>query len=267
LGEPDEPASRYELPADKRGTAYHEILHDFYDTLYHQNLTHTLFDAGVAQYMEKSIAKFYTPTSYLAFGIYPVVWEMILEDIHHKLTDFAIQDVSQLGAFTPAIFEQEAVGALKKDLPIKLRGIIDRVDIDTTTHTFYVVDYKSTRKGAGKLAQEFFTELILQPFVYLLLTPSLPQLQEYSPAGACLLAIRSYKKSELTAEEFEKMYPQACAFLTRLTDLIKQGTFFINPSDLCAYCPYSMLCRKDAFKPLLRARKSAQQRALEEARS
>ena len=62
------------------------------------------------------------------------------------------------------------------------------------------------------------------------------------------------------------MHAKACAFLTRLTDLIKQGTFFMSPSELCMYCPYGMLCRKDAFKPLLRARKSAQLRALEEAR-
>lgn len=85
-------------------------------------------------------------------------------------------------------------------------------------------------------------------------------------AGACLLAISPYKKSELSAQDFQAMHAQACAFLTRLTQLIKQGTFFINPSDLCAYCPYSMLCRKDAFKPLLRSRKSAQARTLEEAR-
>lgn len=266
LGEPEEPASRWELPADKRGSAYHEILHDFYETLLRQHLTHTLLETGVAQYIEKSIAAFYTPGSYLAFGIYPVVWEMILENIRQKLTAFATQDVQELGAFTPSIFEQEVSAQYIEGVPVKLRGIIDRIDVDPVAKTFYVVDYKSTRKGAGKLAQEFFTQLILQPFVYLLLAPGLPQLKQYRAAGACLLAISSYKKSELTDAEFEAMHDKACAFLTRLTDLIKHGTFFMNPSDLCMYCPYSMLCRKDAFKPLLRVRKSAQLRALEEAR-
>ncbi len=266
LGEPDEPASRHELPADKRGSAYHEILHDFYETLLHQNLTHHLFEAGVATYMEQSISKFYTPKSYEVFGIYPVVWEMILENIREKLTAFAVQDVKQLGTFTPSIFEQDVAAQLGADLPIKLRGIIDRVDVDTSAHTFYVVDYKSTRKGSGKLAQDFFTQLILQPFMYLLLAPTLAQLKNYRLAGACLLAISPYKKSELTDHEFEAMHAKACAFLTRLTDLIKHGTFFMNPSVLCTYCPYGLLCRKDAFKPLLRVRKSAQLRALEEAR-
>lgn len=265
LGEPDEPASRCELPADKRGSAYHEILCDFYQTLLQKNLTHHLFEDGVAQYMAQSMAKFYTSRSYRAFGIYPVVWEMILENIRQKLTDFAMQDITQLDAFTPAVFEQE-VSAKCPNLPVKLRGIIDRVDVNPAAHTFYVVDYKSSRKGSGQLVQDFFTQLILQPFVYLLLAPQLPQLKGYRMAGACLLAISPYKKSELSAQDFQAMHAQACAFLTRLTQLIKQGTFFINPSDLCAYCPYSMLCRKDAFKPLLRSRKSAQARTLEEAR-
>ncbi len=264
LGEPDEPASRCELPADKRGSAYHEILHDFYQTLLEKNLTHTLFDDAVATYMAQSITKFYTPRSYRAFGIYPVVWEMILENIRQKLTDFATQDVAQLGPFTPTVFEQE-VSATFPDLPIKLRGIIDRVDVDPAARTFYVVDYKSSRKGS-KLAQDFFTQLILQPFVYLLLAPQLPQLQGCHPAGACLAVISPYKKNELSAQDFQAMHAKACAFLTRLTDLVKHGTFFMNPSELCTYCPYTLLCRKDAFKPLLRARKSAQAHALEEAR-
>ncbi len=266
LGEPDEPASRHELPADKRGTAYHEILHDFYQTLLRQQLTHQLFDTGVVRYIEQSIAKFYTPQSYKTFGIYPVVWEMILENIREKLTAFAAQDVKELGSFTPCIFEREVSADVCTDLPIKLRGIIDRIDIDEAARAFYVVDYKSSRKGSGKLVQDFFTQLILQPFVYLLLAPTLTQLKDYCPAGACLLAIHPYKKSELTGNEFEAMHAKACAFLTRLADLIKHGTFFMNPSELCTYCPYGMLCRKDAFKPLLRARKSAQLRSLEETR-
>ena len=266
LGDPDEPASRCELPADKRGSVYHEILRDFYQTLLKKNFTHTLFEDGVAHYIRQSIAKFYTPRSYRAFGIYPVVWEMILENICQKLTDFATKDVAQLGAFTPTLFEQEVSATQATGLPIKLRGIIDRVDVNHAAKTFYVVDYKSTRKGSNKLAEEFFTQLVLQPFVYLRLASCLPSLKGYHAAGACLLAISQYKKSELTGEEFEGMFPQAMAFLTRLTDIVKHGTFFINPSELCAYCPYRMLCRKEAFKPLLRARKSAQARALEEAR-
>lgn len=266
LGEPEEPASRQELPADKRGSAYHEILKDFYQTLQAQGLTHTLFEQGAREYMEQSIAKFYTEDSYKRFGIYPVLWEMILENMRLKLTDFIAEDLKNLGTFTPEIFEYTAKAEPTEQLPFRLCGIIDRIDVDKERKQFFVADYKSTRKGSGKLSADIFTQLILQPFIYVILAQTLAQLKGYTSAGSGLLAISKYKKIELSTAEFEAVYDKVCGFLGRLTDLIKAGTFFISPSDLCTYCPYALLCRKDAFKPLLRARKSAAYKALEEAR-
>ena len=266
LAEPDEPASRYELPADKRGSGYHEILQYFYQTLYEKHLTHALLDAGGAQLLAQSIARVYTPQSYQLFGIYPVVWEMILEQIRQKLTDFVTQDLKQLGDFTPAIFEQAVSRQPTDQLPIKLRGIIDRIDVNENQQKFYVVDYKSTRKGSGKLVSDLFTQLILQPFIYVLLAQEIPALKGYTSAGSCLLTIANYKKTELSVAEFEAIHSKACHFLCQLTGLIKQGTFFINPSDGCTYCPYALLCRRDAFKCLQRARKNKAFEQLEEAR-
>ncbi len=266
LGEPDKLASRHELAADKRGSSYHAILQDFYQILYQQHLTHTLFDVGVEKYITQSIARVYTKNSYRLFGIYPVVWELILETISKKLTDFVVEDLKNLGNFTPSLFEQTVCAEPTEKLPIKLRGIIDRVDIDEVHKQFYIADYKSSRKGSGKLVSDIFTHLILQPFVYVLLAKQLPQLKDYTAAGSCLLAIANYKKTELSAEQFVEIFPKACALLVGLCELIKQGKFFICPSDLCAYCPYGQLCRKDAFKPLLRARQSQAFATLEELR-
>ncbi|MBR2082331.1 MAG: exodeoxyribonuclease V subunit gamma [Elusimicrobiaceae bacterium] len=266
LGEPDEPASRHELAADKRGSVYHEILQDFYQTLYEKKLTHTLFDTGVTAYMEQSISKFYTPSSYKLFGIYPVVWELILENICEKLTDFAKEDIKNTNDFTPTVFEQEVSIEPTAEFPVKLRGIIDRIDVREATQEFYVVDYKSSRKSSGGLVRDLFKQLLLQPFIYVLLAKTLPQLRGYQSAGSCLLAIGKYQKAELSSEEFAAIYDKARNFLIQLTQLIQTGSFFMCPSDLCKYCPYTLLCRKDAFRPLLRSRKSAQLRALEEAR-
>ena len=264
LGEPDKPASRHELSADKRGSGYHAILQDFYQTLQAQHVTHALFDTGAEKYIAQSIARIYTPNSYQLFGIYPVVWELILETISAKLTDFVTEDLKNLGDFTPAFFEQTVSAEPTAALPIKLRGIIDRIDVNDARKQFYIADYKSSRKGSGKLVSDIFTHLILQPFIYVLLAKQLPQLKDYTSAGSCLLAIANYKKAELSAAEFEEIFPKACALLVGLCALIKQGQFFICPSDLCTYCPYSQLCRKDAFKPLLRARQSQTFATLEE---
>ncbi|MBP5617142.1 MAG: exodeoxyribonuclease V subunit gamma [Elusimicrobiaceae bacterium] len=266
LGEPEEPLSRHELPADLRGTAYHEVLNDFYQILLTQQLPHTLSRPQVEVYLTRALAAHYTPTSYKVFGIYPVIWEMILEDLHQKLADFIEEDLQNLGPFTPSRFEWKVQTEPTEQLPLHLYGIIDRVDIDESAKAFRIVDYKSSRKGTAHLDQDFFTHLIFQPFLYTYMAGMQPALASYQSAGACLLAIASYKKSDLSPEEYRAMYPRAVSFLKQLIGLIEEGSFFVNPSSACTYCPYGLLCRRDAFKTLLRARKSRACQELEEAR-
>ncbi len=265
LGQPEEPASRCELAANTQGTLYHQVLQDFYQTLYQKKLTHNLFDEAAAHYLAESFDKFYNISSYKNFGIYPVVWELILENLKHTLTAFVQQDLKNLGTFTPTFFEQEVSSDLGPELPLKLRGIIDRIDVNTNSKQFYVVDYKSTRKST-RLTEDIFTQLILQPFVYVLLAHTIQELVDYTSAGSCLLTIAKYKKTELSTQDFGNIYKRVCALLVQLARQIQNGIFFMNPSDKCRYCPYGLLCRKDAFKPLLRARKSKPFAKLEEVR-
>lgn len=266
LKEPEEPFNRGQLPADKQGSAYHKILQTFYQTLLRQGLTHDLFATGVAQYIRQALLQQYPPDSYKRFGIYPVVWELIVERMLEKLTDFATQDVAALGSFIPAYFEVEVGCEPTAQLPLRLRGYIDRIDVDAGAKQFCIADYKSARKLPADLAKALFTDLIFQPFIYLLLADQWPTLRGYSPAGAYLLSVTKYTKRVLSAQQWEGIRPAAQNFLIRLVDLLKQGTLFICPSDLCSYCPYAMLCRKDAFKPLLRAQKSALAKELQEQR-
>lgn len=266
LGEPEEPASRQSLPPNKQGTAYHEILKEFYQTLVESGQLGNLFDEGVAQHMQRVLSRYYTADSYRAFGIYPVVWEIILENIRQKLSAFAVQDVHQLGTLVPHYFEQEVTLEPTEKLALRLRGIMDRVDVDPTAKQFRVADYKSTRKGTANLAKDFFTRLVFQPILYIVMARALTQLKNYEAAGSCLLSIDPYSKRDLSAEEFAAAFPRACELLEQLVQYVKTGTFFMCPGEICTYCPYHLLCRKDAFKPLLRAQKSAQHAALEEAR-
>ena len=267
LGEDDQPLSRHELSADRKGSAYHEILNDFYEELYQKHLTHELFDQGAEEYLLRALEKHYTADSYRVFGIYPVIWEMILENIREKLTAFVQADLKELGDFTPCKFETEVSAPPTEELPIRLRGFMDRLDINEKDKTFFVVDYKSSTKGTQNLAADMFKYLIFQPFIYVFIALHLEELKKYVSAGSCLLTIQpSYKKRVLSPAQFEEMRLRACQFLKQITDQIREGKFFICPSDLCAFCPYSTLCRKDSFASLLRARKSKESRALEEAR-
>ncbi len=266
LGEPDEPLSRQELPANTRGTAYHEILKLFYQHLADQKLTRELFAAGAAEYIRQTVRHYYPADSYKRFGIYPIVWELIVENMFSKLTDFVTQDLATLGAFVPSYFEVEVSEEPTPQLPLRLHGYVDRIDIDPAAKQFCIADYKSSRKLPTDLSEALFTDLIFQPFLYGLLAQQLPALNGYAYSGSYLLSVSKYAKRMLTDGEWQAQRPAAQAFFTRLAGLIKQGTLFICPSQLCAYCPYAMLCRKDAFHPLLRAQKSVQVHALQEAR-
>ena len=267
LEEPDEAYSRRELSPDKRGTAYHEVMQDFYQELLRSGLTHELFDTGVAEYIDRALAKHYTLQSGQKFGIYPLVWEMILEEMRAQLTAFAQADVKALGAFVPSYFEREFSKLRVEDVPFALGGIIDRIDVNETEKTFAVADYKSSKKGVNDPATTFFVHLIFQPFLYLLAAEKLPQLAGYKATGACLLSIRpKYGRIGLSAEQAAALRPAATAFLRKLAEIVKSGTFFLNPGKLCTYCAYSRFCRKDSFTCLMRARKSAVSQSLEEMR-
>ena len=259
--------SRWELGADKCGQVYHKVLEDFYRELKRLGLTQDLFDSGIADYLDKALSKHFTLQSYRNFGIYPVVWELILAQIRQRLTAFVQEDINTLGKFIPSFFEKEFANLPVPELPFKLCGIIDRIDVNPDEKTFFIADYKSSRKGTKDLAQSFFTHLIFQPFLYALAAQQLPELTGFSLQGACLLAInKGYERKDLSASEIAAMQKRAFDFLTLLANTVKQGTFTLNTSDLCTYCPYNTLCRKDHFACLVRARKSANIQQIEEAR-
>lgn len=269
LREKDEVFSREELAPDLRGTAYHEILMDYYQNLYEEGLAEQLFPSALQERLEKSLNKKYDAQSYKRFGIYPVIWELILKDIHDKLADFVVKDAGHLGPYAPGVFETqfEKIYPLSPELKIKLKGIIDRIDVDAKNKTFRVIDYKSGKRGGKDLAADMFKRVILQPFIYLVLAQNEKPTQGLAPDGAALLSInKGYDRQELTQEGFEAVRPRADRFLSLLMDLVRRGRFFINPGDHCEYCPYAAVCRKDAFRTLLRARHAPDSRALEEAK-
>lgn len=267
LADTEDPLSRQELSPDRRGTLYHEILKDFYSELYQDKCTHDLFDSAILERLEHVWRAHCRLEDYRLFGLYPVVWDLIMQDIYAKLSAFVLEDLHELGSFTPARFEMPVTAPATDEIPFKLRGIIDRVDLDEASKTFRVADYKSSRKGTQNLASDLFKHLLFQPFLYVWIAAHLPEFKSYQSAGSCLLSInKGYERREMTASAFEDIRPRACEFFNLLAKLIEEGTFFLCPSDLCQYCPYATICRRDSFKSLLRARKCTVAQQLEEAR-
>ncbi len=269
LREKDEVLSRSELAPDLRGTAYHQILMDYYQKLYQEGFTGQLFDSALTQRLDAAVARHYTAQSYKQFGIYPVIWQLLLKDLRDKLADFVVKDAQHLEGYIPSIFETpfEKIYALSPTLQIKLKGIIDRIDINAAQGTFRVLDYKSGRHGGKDLAAEMFKKVILQPFIYLILAAQQPQTQGLQSDGAALLSInKGYSRQELSQAGFEAIRPRAEQFIALLMSWVQKGSFFISPGEHCLYCPYAAICRKDAFRARLRAAHAPQNHALQEAK-
>ena len=79
LGEPEEALSRQELAPNLRGSAYHEVLAAFYGELVKTGALHQLFADGLRAQLKKTLFSLYPPNAYKRFGIYPVIWDLILE--------------------------------------------------------------------------------------------------------------------------------------------------------------------------------------------
>ena len=269
LKELDDALSRSEMAANLRGIAYHEILMQYYQYLLEQGLVGQLFDSALQAQLDRAILAHYTPASYKTFGIYPVIWDLILTDIHDKLSAFVQKDAEQLGDYVPSIFETqfEKVYAPSKNLQLKFKGVIDRIDVDREHKTFRIMDYKSSRHGGKDLAADMFKHVILQPFIYLILAQDATCTQGLTADGAVLLNInKGYARQELTATRFDTVKERAAQFFILLSQLILKGQFFINPTEHCQYCPYTTICRKDSFHSLLRARHAVLASQLEEAK-
>ena len=259
---------RDQLAANTRGNMYHEVLEHFYQRLLQLGITHDVFDSGVEKYIDET-AQTVLPQSYQPLGLYPVIWEMLREEITNLLKDFARKDVAALGPFTPTYFEQEFPPVSIEGFPFRLHGKIDRIDIDNEGKQFRVIDYKSSKKGTADLIATFFKERIFQPFLYVLAAGQLKQLNGYTSAGSYLLSFKDgssvgYKVQRLSAEEWQAMYPKALALFNLLAQFIQQGTLILRTSDECKYCPYDRICRRDSFACLMRARRSTPSKALEE---
>ncbi len=269
LKEPEDVFSRSELAPNLRGNIYHKVLMDYYGRLYREGLTGQLFDSALEERLLESLNKHYDYTSYKWFGIYPVIWELIWDDMRAKLSDFVVQDAQHLEGFIPQIFETlfEKIYSPSPEVSVKLKGVVDRIDIDCKNKRFRVLDYKSSISGKKDLAEVMFKQVILQPFLYLILAHNQPQTDGLSADGAALLAInKGYARQELTQAGFEAVSAKASDFFTLLIKLICEGCFFINPSAHCQYCPYQRICRKDNFRSVLRARFAPEFQYLQEAK-
>ncbi len=149
---------------------------------------------------------------------------------------------------------------------VKIRGLVDRVDIDKNKKTFEIVDYKSGSKRVSKTEIEKGTSLQLPVYVWAVKTLLQEQLgEEYSPKAMSIYNLKyqetifgknavSISRSRTAdfdpTSDLNQLVDKALHHVKKSVDNIINGNFPITPfSDekdkICRFCNFNTICRVD----------------------
>jgi ATP-dependent helicase/nuclease subunit B len=162
---------------------------------------------------------------------------------------------------------------------VKLRGKIDRIDVDEDNHLFRIYDYK-TRKSAS-ISKDIDDALALQLPVYVIAGESILKEhsgKEYSPDTPVIYSLKYSdeefgthdiiasslkKRGKLSEEEKTLIARENIAFMRKIAEEkipeyvnnITDGKFYLsllpNREDkICAYCDFIKICRIGESVPL-----------------
>ncbi len=277
LEEPSE-----EIEALEMGTILHNILYEFYKTLYDKKITLHEADDKSFNYAEDLIFKIAERNISDANFNSPLTFyekEKILglngDKKNSILYKFLINERDDAEGFIPEYFET-GFGKIsdgqnkyftKEDFKIddiKVRGKIDRIDVQEDQNQFKVVDYKLS--GRKPSAEELYEGISLQLPLYMLAAKEIIKAQmnkDFSPAGAEIYSLKFNEKDfgknfmnltrkKITEEEKiilnEELIKTCIDAIKKYVHNINEGKFNLSTLEdrenkVCRYCNFRPICR------------------------
>ncbi len=278
--EPDE-----EIEAVEIGSLLHSIMYDFYSEISNKNIKlqnctdtilkiaeNVLFD--IAEKHSESILKdspfvFYEKEK--IFGLngkreHSILYQFLLTERNDTSgrrpkyfeANFGVEDVEQdssISVSDPLILDD-----------IKLRGKIDRIDINKNENTFEVIDYKTGSKKVSK--SEIEEGLSLQLPIYVWATKELllnSTEENFNPLAMTIYSLKFQKDkfgknpvffkrgNNVDYTEIINEYVEiALEHVKSAVQSIRKGDFPITPflenrDKACRFCNYNMICRIDGI--------------------
>jgi len=260
-----------ELDAAIQGRLYHEILRRAYSAARKAGI---FGDAqSVRCELEECCSAVLSPATGEFLGLYPVLWEVIAEQMRARLAETVGEDIAALGGWAPEFFEKEMTAGLAGMGAFKWHGIADRIDVNPQKRLFRVVDYKRTPPRSA-LKLKLYKGEMLQPFVYPLLAAcAAGELKGLRPAGAVIIGVEADSERgdkrfrELDFSEIAPYEERIKEGIAHIVSLAETGAFFIRPQDgeygWCRYCSFGSVCRKNHPPSRRRAANSPQCRERE----
>ena len=239
-----------EMTPAETGQVLHRILERFFSS-----------KKDILQLMEEVLTGFQKDRPHLS----PVLFQLQKEKIARMLLSFVDQqqtEASKRGSLIPKQFEWSFSGlTLEGSPPIRIRGRIDRIDVDSKQKRFLVIDYKTgSTKVTGK---QIRSGEALQLPLYIMAVQKL-LLPDYEPIGGVYfhLSDLSQKDGILHADrlpDFLELHPRSSSLVpagqwdeifetTRrrvgeIVTEIRKGEFLSKPEPCEPYCPYQDICR------------------------
>jgi ATP-dependent helicase/DNAse subunit B len=275
-----------ELEAFEYGSLIHSILYEFYSALKQKGIV--LFNCSDEDFKKAEILLFKIAESKFdklqlnpdisfferekLLGINGIKRESIL----YK---FLEEERKNNGGYVPEFFElsfgnvRKAKGNQEKSNEtinagkIKLKGKIDRIDLNKDEETLKVVDYKLG--GTKPTSEDLNSGISLQLPLYLFAAKELIKKElgkEYKPSGAQIFSLKfsegdfgkksislkpSRKKDENVTEEIksaEEMINVCLDMVNKFTEDISKGKFHLSTlhnreAKVCRYCDFKRICR------------------------
>jgi ATP-dependent helicase/DNAse subunit B len=166
--------------------------------------------------------------------------------------------------------EEQSFGKINNDVSadgIKLRGKIDRIDLNEKEYTFKVIDYKLG--GNKPTADDLLNGISLQLPLYLFAAKELLKNEfgiDYKPAEAQIFSLKFNEKdfgkksislkgrrskSENIEEQIdaaEEMIKICLEMVNKFTEDIKKGKFHLSmlkdrEAKVCRFCDFKKICR------------------------
>ena len=277
----EDPEKQQRLDPLRKGSLVHNILFDVYTQLRERGtLMLTPQTLGIAlEILERSADHcFETEEARGTTGI-PLFWQIDRERIRHDLALVLRNEAAEGTSFEPRYFEfrfgsearpgrredpDSTTVAVELEVPgagtIKLKGVVDRIDVGTDGSSLRVTDYKT-----GRVKQKFKDNALrggrtVQLPLYMLAVDRLLSPKHGGARTETARYLSVDRKGEFAsrtydAETMEERRSDLAMVATTFANGVARGVFFAYPDeDECRFCDYKLACGEGREARLARKR-------------
>jgi ATP-dependent helicase/nuclease subunit B len=272
------PEDQSQVSATDEGLLIHRILKRFYQTLIDEGYFGGKRALDVQPLLETIARKVFGDYAAMNPTGYPVLWEVLQEEIITLLRGMIALDLKELSQSVrrPVALETKLYDKFPASWPapassLTLAGTLDRIDFDPESNLFRVIDYKfkSGTKPASPdthLLRAALRGERLQPPLYTLLGRAYAAQQSRNNAAieaAFYFLAPNWRDGPFSARTFSaedwegsrgESLRETISFLVKG---VHDGRYFIHPGPACEYCEVAQVCRKEHFPTAWRAANDA----------